>query len=132
MQRIKTIFQVLYITNEAQADEWIDIIIGINFEYYKGSQGDGLGAEVQQVLNLTHANPDTDVAGAAAPCNKALIKADVNNTGIAWVDFGVAAVQDNCIPLDPGESIRVSISNTDRIHANFQVGGELVFIAYEV
>jgi len=129
---IKTIFQVLYITNEAQAGEWVDIIIGINFEYYKGSQGAGLGAEVRQVLNLTHANPDTDVAGTAAPCNRVLIKADVNNTQTAWIDFGVAAVQDSCIPLDAGEWIEVSISNTDQIHANFEVGGEIVFLVYEV
>jgi len=46
--------------------------------------------------------------------------------------FGsVAAVQNNCMPLDPGEWVRVSISNTDQIHANFEVGGEIVYIAYE-
>ncbi len=81
---------------------------------------------------MTHANADTDVAAAANPCNRAMIKADVNNTQVAWIDFGVAAVQDNCMPLDAGESITVSISNTDRIHANFEVGGEIVYIAYEV
>ena len=128
---IKTIFQEIYITNTAQTDQWIDVIIGINFEYYKKSQG-VMGDEVKQVLNLTHANADTDVAAAANPCNRAMIKADVNNTQVAWIDFGVAAVQVNCMPLDAGESITVSISNTDRIHANFEVGGEIVYIAYEV
>ncbi len=128
---IKTIFTELYVTNTVQTDQWIDIIIGINFEYYKKSQG-VMGDEVQQVLNLTHANPDTDVAAAANPCNRALIKADVNNTQTAWIDFGVAAVQINCMPLDAGEWIEVSISNTDQVHANFEVGGEIVFIAYEV
>ncbi len=127
---IKTIFTELYISNEAQTDEWIDIIIGINFEYYKKFQG--VGDEVRQVLNLTHANPNTDVAAAANPCNRALIKADVNNTQTAWIDFGVAAVQNNCMPLDAGEWIRVNISNTDQIHANFEVGGEIIYIAYEV
>jgi len=128
---IKTIFTDFYITNAVQTGEWIDVIIGINFEYYKKSQGI-LGDEVQQVLNLTHANPDTDVAAAAHPCNRALIKADVNNTQTVWIDFGVAAVQDNCMPLDAGEWIQISISNTDRIHANFEAGGEIVYIAYEV
>ena len=32
---IKTIFTVLFISNEALADEWIDLTIGINFEYKK-------------------------------------------------------------------------------------------------
>jgi len=128
---IKTIFKELYITNTVQTDQWIDIIIGINFEYYKKSAG-VIGGQVQQVLNLTHANPDTDVAAAANPCNQALIKADVNNTQTAWIDFGIAAVQNSCMPLDAGEWIKVSIANTNLIHANFEVGGEIVYIAYEV
>ena len=129
--RIKTIFGQLYITHDAQTDEWIDLIIGINFEYYK-PHGARIGGEAQQVLNLTHVNPNTNVAAAAHPCNAALIKADVNNTQTAWIDFGVAAVQNDCMPLDPGEWIRVAISNTNRINANFEVGGEIVYIEYEV
>ena len=129
---IKTIFKEFYITNTAQADEWIDIIIGINFEYYKQFAAGGLISEAQQVLNLTHANPNTNVAAAAHVCNRALIKADVNNTQTAWIDFGVAAVQNNCLPLDAGEWIRVQLSNTNRINANFEVGGEIVYIVYEV
>lgn len=130
---IKTVFKEFYITNTAQAGEWIDIIIGINFEYYKQFAAGGvLGSEAQQVLNLTHANPDTNVVAAAHVCDRALIKADVSNTQTAWIDFGVAAVQNNCLPLDPGEWHRVSLSNTDRINANFEVGGETVYIVYEV
>jgi len=126
---IKTVFKDFYITNAAQAGEWIDIITGINFEYYRGGV---LGAEAQQVLNLTHAVADTNIAAAAHVCDRALIKAGVGNTQTAWIDFGVAAVQNNCLPLDPGEWTRVSLSNTDRINANFEVGGEIVFIVYEV
>jgi len=126
--KIETVFIEIYISNDALEDEWLDVIIGINFEYYKQI----VSAEVQQVLNLTHANPDTDVAAAAHICNAALIKADVNNTQIAWIDFGIAAVQNSCMPLDAGEWVRVATSNTNRIHANFEVGGEIVYIAYEV
>ena len=32
---IKTIFTSFYITNTAQSEQWIDVIVGINFEYYK-------------------------------------------------------------------------------------------------
>lgn len=130
--RVKTIFKEFYITNTAQAGEWIDVIIGINFEYYKQFAAGVLGSEAQQVLNLTHAAADTNVAAAAHVCDRALIKADVNNTQTAWIDFGIAAVQNNCLPLDPGEWTRVRLSNTDRINANFEVGGEIVYIVYEV
>ena len=130
---IKTVFKEFYITNTAQAGEWIDIIVGINFEYYKHHAGDAIaGAEAQAVVKLTHANPNTNVAAAAQICNRALIKADVNNTQTAWIDFGIAAVQNACHPLDPHEAIEVSLSNLDRINANFEVGGECVFITYEL
>jgi len=130
--KIETVFKQIYLTHTAQPGEWLDLLIGINFRYVKPAAGGIIGAEVQQVLNLTHAVANTDVQAAANVCNKALIKADVENTGIAWIDFGTAAVQSSCIPLDPGEWITVSLSNTNRIHANFEVGGELVYIAYEV
>jgi len=126
--KIETVFLKFFISNDALEGEWLDVVIGINFEYYKQI----VSAEVQQVLNLTHANPDTDVAAASHVCNRALIKADVNNTQIAWIDFGIAAVQNSCMPLDAGEWVGVAISNTNRIHANFEVGGEIVYIAYEV
>ncbi len=129
--KIETVFQRLYITHTAQTGEWIDLLIGINFKYHKPFSGVGT-REAQQVLNLTHANPNTNVAAASQVCNSALIKADVNNTQTAWIDFGVAAVQNDCLPLDPGEWVRVSISNTDQINANFEVGGEIVYIVYEV
>ena len=108
----------------------MELVIGINF---KVSNLNIPGrSEVQPVITITHANPATNQAGAAHPCNEAIIKACVDNTSFAWIDFGKAAVQDACIPLDPGEWIRVDISNTDQINANFVVGGEKVFVAYEV
>jgi len=126
--KIETVFTSIFITNTAQAGESIELIIGINFDIENLLQR----SEVQQVLNLTHANPDTNVAAAAHPCNSAIIKADLANIQTAWIDFGVAAVQNNCYPLDPGEWIKVSISNTDQINANFEVGSEIVYITYEV
>jgi len=129
--KIKTIFKELYITHDAQAGEWMDLLIGINFDFTQLSSG-GDKAQVQPIVPLTHANANTNVTPAAQICTRALIKADVNNTQTAWIDFGTAAVQNACFPLDPGESITVSINNLDQINANFQVGGEYCFIAYEV
>jgi len=126
--KITTVFTEIYISNAAQAGESMELIIGINFDIENILQR----SEVQQVLNLTHAAANTNVAAAAHPCNSALIKADVKNTQPVWIDFGVAAVQADCFPLDAGEWIEIDISNTDQINANFEVGGEIVFIAYEV
>ena len=126
--KVETVFTSLFISNEVQAGEWMELVIGINFYIENLLQA----SDVQPAITITHVAADTNVAGAAHPCNEAIIKADVKNTGIIWIDFGVAAVQDNCYPLDPGEWIRVDISNTDQINANFEVGGEIVFIAYEV
>ena len=128
--RIETVFTSLFISNEAQAGEWMELVIGINFKV--SNLNIPSRSELQPVITITNASADTNQAGAAHPCNEALIKADVKNTGIVWIDFGNAAVQDACYPLDPGEWIRGDISNTDRINANFEVGGEKVFAAYEV
>jgi len=130
---IKTVFKEFYISHTAQAGEWIDLIVGINFEYYKRQGGRSGGIEqARAVVKLTHAAADTNVVPAAQICNRVCIKADVNNTSTAWINFGTAAVQNACFPLEPSESLSVSISNLDRINANFEVGGECVFIVYEV
>lgn len=38
---IKSIFNRIYISNEVQTDEWLDVIAGINFEYKKKIEGGG-------------------------------------------------------------------------------------------
>ncbi len=129
---IKTIFTSVYLTNTAQAGEWIDLIIGINFEYYNETAQAAMSAKAQPVVPLTHANADTNVVPAAQICNAVLIKADTNNTADAWIDFGTAAVQNACFPLSPGDSVTVHLANLNEINANFEVGGENVFIIYEV
>ena len=126
--KVETIFTKIFISNEAQVGESMELVVGINFYIENLLQA----SEVQPAITITHITADTNQAGAAHPCNAAIIKADVKNTDITWIDFDNAAVQDACYPLDPGEWIRVPISNTDQINANFEVGGEKVFVAYEV
>lgn len=129
---IKTVFKEFYITNEAQADEWVDIVVGINFEYYKKAAGNGiLGGEAQPALVVT-ALANVNVTPAANPCNYALIKADVYNVQPAWIDFQTPAVQNACLPLDAGEWVKVKISNTDLINVNFEINNEIVFVIFEV
>lgn len=129
---IKTIFESIYVSNTAQPGEWIDLLIGINFEYHKRpGQGELLAA--QPAVKLTHANPNTNVTPAAQICSKVLIKADVQNTGIAWINFRTAAVQNACTPLDPGDVLEdIDLENLNLVNANFEVGGECVYIIYEL
>jgi len=129
---IKTIFVAMYLTNEAQPGEWIDLLIGINFGYKKPLTGQNMNLQAQPVVELTHAIANTNVTPAQQICTKVLIKADVNNTQTAWIDFRTPAVQNACFPLDPGDSIDdVLLPDLNQINANFEVGGEKVFIVYE-
>lgn len=123
---VQTVFERLYISNAAQTGEWLDIIIGRNFKTWKDCTA-LQGGEALQVLNVTAA-ADTNIACAAQACRAAHIKADVENTGITWIDFGAAAVQSGCTPLDPGEWIIIPLSNTNRINANFEVANEIAYI----
>jgi len=124
--RIETVFTTLYVTNTAQVGEWIEIIIGIDFRKYDPEIT--TQPEPQPIIKLTHLGADTNVTPAARIAGFVIIKAHSRNTDIAWIDFGQAAVQNGCLPLEPGDSIATPISNLNRINANFAVGGESVWI----
>lgn len=127
---IKTVFTEFYWSNGAQSGEWIDVIIGVNFEM--DQQFPDPSRQAQAVVEITHANPDTNQAGADQIAERVVITASPLNTDIAWLDFGQAAVQDSCYPLEAGDSVTVSISNLDQINCNFEVGGESVWIINEI
>ena len=55
---IKSIFIILFISNEALADEWIDLVIGINFEYKKK-----IIDSIPGLLNFLSGGPITTPAG---------------------------------------------------------------------
>ncbi len=127
---IKTVFKELFFSNDAQPGEWLDVIVGVNFE--KMDQFPEQTRQAQAVVEITHANPDTNQAGADQIAERVVITASPLNTDIAWIDFGQAAVQDSCYPLEAGDSITVRVSNIDRINCNFEVGGESVWIIREI
>jgi len=127
---IKTIFTELYVTNAAQAGEWIDLVVGINFEY--GRQQEQNQSEAQPCIIITNVLADTNTPGAAHVCNAVLIRAHTTNTGLVWIDFGTPAVENNCYPLDAGDAISVKLSNTNLINALFKVANEDVTVVYEV
>lgn len=124
---IETLFAKFHISNAAQAGEWIDIVIGRNFRTWLDGSANR-NAESQQVLNVTNIAANANTVCAAGDVQAAHIKADVNNAGIVWVDFGAAAVQNGCIPLDPGEWVIMPLSNTNRINANFEIANEILYI----
>ena len=75
---IKTLFRKVFITNTAQADEWIDVIFGADFEYKKTGQGVATGGGGGATL----ANNEVQVTWSAA--NSLSIAATGNATSDAF------------------------------------------------
>jgi len=93
-------------------------------------QSDMVIGSMQTCITITHANPDTNQAGASIVAKRACIKAHPANTGIVWVEFGAAAVDLECYPLNANESFSGPIANTDEINCLFKVGGEKVTVSF--
>jgi len=202
---VKTIFCQVFITHAAIQGGWIDVIYGINFEYYKEQPvtvgapvGGALAAlqlpdghnvtvdnaagaaavniqdggntitvdgdvtvdnaagaaavniqdggnsitvdgdvtvdegEAQPAIIITNVAADANTVGAAHACTRVLIRAFTVNTGLVWVDFNNAAVENACYPLDAGDAISVPLSNTNLINCLFKVAGEDVSVIYTV
>lgn len=129
-RKINTIFKKFFISNAAQVGESIDIVVGIDFGI-QDFEPDLIGT-AQPTLTVTNASANSNTIGPNNPCNEVLLKADVKNTGIVFVDISSAAVQDSCIPLDPGDWIVRRIPNTNFINANFEVANEKLFVSYNV
>lgn len=125
--QVETLFECMYVSNAALTGEWMELIIGRNFRAWHDSLAAQL-TEALQVLNVTNVAANTNTVCAAQACKAAHIKADVQNVDMSWIDYGVAAVQDSCVPLDPGEWVIVPLSNTNRINVNFEVGGDVVYV----
>jgi len=178
---IKTMFTQVFITHAALQDEWIDIVYGINFEYYKAPEiivgaiplpvgastaalqlADGHNVTVdnaggaaavniqdggnaitvdgavvaeenggaQPAIIITNGVADNNTVGANHACNRVLIRAFTTNTGLVWVDFNNAAVENACYPLDTGDAISVPLTNTNLINCLFKVANEDVAVIY--
>ena len=127
---IETVFNNFFVSNTALPGQWLDLVIGIDFKISRDFDAEDFGT-AQPAAVITNVTANTNTVGAAAAVLRAVIKADVKNTGIAWVNFGAAAVQDLCMPLDPGESISIHLGNTNKINVNFEIAGEKVFITSE-
>ena len=124
---VETLFHRFYISNAALTGEWIDLIIGRNFRTWKDGHAAQL-TEALQVLNVTNVAANVNTVCAAQACRAAIIKGDVENIDISWIDYGAAAAQGSAHPLDPGEWVIVPLSNTNRINVNFVVANDFVYV----
>lgn len=126
---VKTIFTELYISNDAQPDEVIELLVGINFEITRENID---RPEVSQpVQTITIAGALANTTGDDQVCDIVLLKADVNNAGTAWVNFGVTSAQYACLPLDPGDCATVRVSNTNQINVMFEGNNQRLFVVFE-
>ena len=81
---IKSIFGRFYITNDAQADEWLDVIVGINFEYSlrKGQLGineiqvEWTGADSLSIAAANNGTSDAFAFSTKASSGHIQLKAD--------------------------------------------------------
>lgn len=124
---IKGIYTHIYITNDAQAGEWIELITGLDFDYLEAEHEPA----AQTVETITNALANTSTSGPDKSATTAEIKAHPDNVGKVWINFRAAAAQGSCLPLMPGESIQIRIENLNQIKANFEIANEKAFICYE-
>jgi len=97
------------------------------FQYPSSAVDIGLA---KPAVYVTNASSATNTVGPDHACKRALIKAFTTNTGISWVNFGAAAVANQCFPLDAGESVSLPLDNTNEINVSFTVGNETIAVLY--
>ena len=127
--RIISVFNSLYISNDAQPGQWLDCIFGRDFVMSDELER---GGEVQPCFILTNATPDENTPAAAHICNAALIRAHTTNAGLVWLDFGVAAVDGACYPLAKSDAVAHSMRNTNKINALFKTANDKVTVTYKI
>lgn len=133
--KIETIFTQVFITNEALQGEWLDIIFGINFKYYKEipyiQPADPQRFQAYPCVIFTKATPGA-ATGPWNECHRVLLRAHTENVDTVWIDFGPPAAVGTCYELTPGDAISVPLMNTNLVRGWFVAGGDKVTIVYEV
>ena len=127
--QVRTVFTKLYLTNTAQTDQWIEILVGCDFEIDRPTAP--VTIETQGVQVLTNVAADTNTVGPDVPCSAVFIKADVANVGVVWVDFRTPAVQNACLPFDPGDWSKHYLPNLNLVNANFEIANERLLVVPE-
>jgi hypothetical protein len=134
-KKISTIFTKFYVSCTAQANDWLDIIIGIDFDIDDmdtliaaitgGLSG---GSQAQPAIIVTNVSANTNIVATASSCSAAVIKAPTTNTDLVWVNIGAAAVVNNSYDMVPGSVLSLPMSNTNKINALFVVANEKLIV----
>ena len=81
---------------------------------------------------ITNGTADADTSGAAQACKWAIIQANPDNVGRVWVAVGAAATDGGCLCFPPGsnEKLKLSIGNTNLIHALFKTINDDLYVTW--
>ncbi len=123
---IKTVFKGFYLSNTAQAGQWIDLILGVNFE--KIDAGPGLDPEAAAFVNTTGSGANDDITYASLATTEIMVMADYGNAGDLWVNLDAAGAVDIGWRLDSGDWIKISLSNMDRLNVRIIADGDKIII----
>ncbi len=125
--KVKTVFTCFYFSNTAQAGQWIDLIVGVNFEKYD-TPPDALTQEAAAFINVTGVGANDDVTFTPLATTEIMVGTDLSNTGAVWVNLDAGAAVDTGWELDPGDHIRFNIGNMRRLNLRIVSAGDKVLI----
>ncbi|OHB60888.1 MAG: hypothetical protein A2167_05465 [Planctomycetes bacterium RBG_13_46_10] len=74
---------------------------------------------------------DVCYRGPRHACRNAILKASPTNIGYCWIEIGRAAVENECWPLQPNETIAMPITRTDQINVLFDVEDDRLFVLFD-
>ncbi len=127
--QIDCAFKAIFLTNAGQAGAWLEIVFGREFRI---GLSDRHGGQVQPCFIVTNATPNVNTIAEAHVCSAALVRAHPANAGLAWVNFGAAATDGGCYPLEKTDAVAVPAGNTNQINVLFKTGGDKVTVTYKV
>ncbi|MFA5422437.1 MAG: hypothetical protein WC374_01085 [Phycisphaerae bacterium] len=68
---------------------------------------------------------------AQHPARNVIVKASPKNTDLCWVESGRAAVEDECWPLLPGETVTMPVYNTGDVNVLFKAANSRLFVFFD-
>jgi len=124
--KIETVFTCYYLTNAAQAGQWIDVLVGVDFK--KEDEGFSAALPAYRFVCTLAA---TAYQMTPVPICRVLIRAAVANTGYVRVNFKSPPAGVSYFELFAGESISVNLSNLNQVYLLAQNAGSVVYMVYE-
>lgn len=125
--KIRTVFTCLYISNTAQSGEWLDLIVGVNFE--KEDPPPFAASPIAAAFeNITGVGANDDITFESRLTTEIMVLTNKNNIGDVWINLDAGAIIDTGWPLDAGEWVKMAIGNMDRLNLRIISNGDKVII----